>query len=214
MPSTDQILPRLVRTLSSYFRIGTFRLKDSSGVVQLRNAGDTAFADGAVNKLRVQGNNAANAVILTSPGALGSNVTFTLPGADGSTGQVIKTDGAGTLSFVSVNAIGINIQEESFTEATSSPVTIFSADANTIVLEVTVVISVAAGGGSPTVEVGITGTTNLFMTTAETDLLTVGTYTVYPETSVGVSTVNVLLSIVPSAQTFTGKVFVKYGIPG
>ncbi len=41
-----------------------------------------------------------NYIQLTAP-ALASNVSFILPGADGSAGQLMKTDGAGQLSFVS-----------------------------------------------------------------------------------------------------------------
>ena len=42
-----------------------------------------------------------NGVILKGPSTnLGSDVTFVLPDADGSAGQVIKTDGSGNLSFV------------------------------------------------------------------------------------------------------------------
>jgi len=38
-------------------------------------------------------------VALQAPGTVATNITFTLPGVDGSSGQAIVTDGAGTLSF-------------------------------------------------------------------------------------------------------------------
>ena len=34
-----------------------------------------------------------------------SNLTFTLPSADGTNGQVIQTNGSGTLSFVTVASV-------------------------------------------------------------------------------------------------------------
>ena len=40
--------------------------------------------------------------------AIASNVTFVLPGADGSNGQVIQTDGSGNLSFTSLPSAGIS----------------------------------------------------------------------------------------------------------
>ena len=40
-----------------------------------------------------------NKVKLTSPDTLAASETFKLPGADGSTGQFLKTDGSGALSF-------------------------------------------------------------------------------------------------------------------
>jgi hypothetical protein len=45
----------------------------------------------------------SGSVELDVPAAIGSDIEFTLPGADGSAGQVLSTNGAGALSFV--NAI-------------------------------------------------------------------------------------------------------------
>ena len=41
-----------------------------------------------------------NKVKLTTPDTLAANRTFKLPGADGTAGQVLMTDGNGNLSFV------------------------------------------------------------------------------------------------------------------
>ena len=43
-----------------------------------------------------------NKVKLTTPDALGADKTFKLPGADGSSGQAVVTDGSGALSFASM----------------------------------------------------------------------------------------------------------------
>ena len=47
-------------------------------------------------------------VALEAPATVSSNVTFTLPAADGSSGQVIKTDGSGALSFTDVAQAGFS----------------------------------------------------------------------------------------------------------
>lgn len=39
-------------------------------------------------------------VALQAPGTVATNVTFTLPGTDGSTGQLLSTNGSGVLSFI------------------------------------------------------------------------------------------------------------------
>ena len=44
--------------------------------------------------------NGSNYVALKAPASLASDVTFTLPSADGTADQVLKTDGSGNLSFV------------------------------------------------------------------------------------------------------------------
>ena len=43
-------------------------------------------------------------LLLKPPNSVGSSVTFTLPDADGSDGQALKTDGSGTLSFGDVSS--------------------------------------------------------------------------------------------------------------
>ena len=43
-----------------------------------------------------------NKVKLTTPDTLAANKTFKLPGADGSSGQAVVTDGSGALSFASI----------------------------------------------------------------------------------------------------------------
>jgi hypothetical protein len=49
--------------------------------------------------LRLEDASGGQYVALQAPTTVGSNVTFTLPGADGSSGQAVVTDGAGNLSF-------------------------------------------------------------------------------------------------------------------
>ena len=55
-----------------------------------------------------------NSVSLTTPTSNpGSNVTFKLPGADGSAGQVLQTDGNGNLTFVNLPSPGgITVAEQ------------------------------------------------------------------------------------------------------
>ena len=47
-------------------------------------------------------------VALEAPATVSSSVTFTLPAADGTSGQVIKTDGSGALSFTGVAQAGFS----------------------------------------------------------------------------------------------------------
>jgi len=48
--------------------------------------------------------NGSNYVALKAPNAVTSNVTWTMPGSDGSANQVLATDGSGTLSFTSTTS--------------------------------------------------------------------------------------------------------------
>jgi len=55
-------------------------------------------------ELRFQDASGGEYVALEAPATVGSNVTFTLPSADGSSGQAIVTDGSGALSFAAAGA--------------------------------------------------------------------------------------------------------------
>jgi len=65
---------------------------------------------GAEIRLPEDTDNGAHYVALKAADSIGSNVTFTLPSADGSNGQVIRTDGSGNLSFVTTSA-GVSLDE-------------------------------------------------------------------------------------------------------
>jgi hypothetical protein len=63
--------------------------------------------------------NGSNYVALKSPDSLASNLTLTLPSADGSSGQVLQTNGSGVLSFAGVSAsAGQVIQVVTATDST------------------------------------------------------------------------------------------------
>lgn len=54
---------------------------------------------GAQGDLRLADSDSSNYVALQAPATVASNVTFTLPSADGSNGQALVTNGSGALSF-------------------------------------------------------------------------------------------------------------------
>jgi hypothetical protein len=59
---------------------------------------------GAQGDLRLADSDSSNYVALQAPGTVASNVTFTLPSADGTSGQVLQTNGSGALSFTTVSS--------------------------------------------------------------------------------------------------------------
>mgnify|MGYP001257483968 FL=1 len=59
---------------------------------------------GASLSLMEDSDNGSNFVALKAPDSIGSNLTLTLPSSDGSNGQVLGTNGSGTLSFVSTTS--------------------------------------------------------------------------------------------------------------
>lgn len=57
---------------------------------------------GSQGDLRLADSDSSHYIALQAPAAVASNVTFTLPGTDGTNGQALVTNGSGTLSFATV----------------------------------------------------------------------------------------------------------------
>tara|TARA_R100001082_G_C4352672_1_gene155317 strand:+ start:140 stop:1570 length:1431 start_codon:yes stop_codon:yes gene_type:complete len=71
----------------------------------------TLFRDTTLNAqkdLRFADSDSSNYVAFQAPATIGSNVTWTLPAADGSANQSLTTDGSGTLSWAAAGVDGIS----------------------------------------------------------------------------------------------------------
>jgi hypothetical protein len=180
----------------------------------MRNGADSANAGLAAGTVKVKGSNASYGVTLDAPGSLGANVTLVLPSSDGNTGEYLKTDGSGTLTWDNPGSNADQTQVEAFTQATSSPLTIFSPADNTVLRQIIVEVVSAASGGSPAVAVGTVADPDAYMDELESDLKEVGVYTITPMVDLGVLPAAVVLTITPSGQTFSGKVYIVHSIPG
>ena len=75
---------------------------DSNKAIDEFIVGNSTSIGGTV-KFNEGTNNGTNFVGLKAPNTLATTTTFALPGADGSAGQFLKTDGAGNLEFMTVN---------------------------------------------------------------------------------------------------------------
>ena len=71
---------------------------DSNKAIDDLIVGNHATTGGSI-ELKEGTNNGTHHVQLKAPNALGGNLALTLPSADGNSGEVLKTNGSGTLSF-------------------------------------------------------------------------------------------------------------------
>jgi hypothetical protein len=85
---------------------------DSNKAIDEIFVGNSATVGGTV-KFNEGTNNGANFIGLKSPNSVGSSVTFTLPGSDGSSGHVLITDGSGGLSFSAPASSSITLAADS-----------------------------------------------------------------------------------------------------
>ena len=86
---------------------------DSNSAIDTLNIGNSATVGGTL-KFNEGTNNGSNFVSLKAPNSVASNFAMTLPGADGSSGHVLTTDGSGGLSFAAP-ATTLTLVDESST---------------------------------------------------------------------------------------------------
>lgn len=207
--------------------IGGVVLKNSSGNLIVRNTGDTADTEITASKVNVSG----DGIVLNSDSAgtgadwkitinrptsgMTADVTFTLPVDDGTPGQVLQTDGSGTLSFVSAGSTASALKQDATALAfgTSSPVTMFTTGASDVIESITVYVDTAFNGTTPTVTVGISGTTSKYSTTADVDLKTAGAYVIHPNLVAQGAESLIATYSASTSSAGAGRIVVAYATP-
>jgi hypothetical protein len=91
-------------------------LVDSNKAIDELFIGNNASSGGAI-KFNEGTNNGAHFVALKAPNSVASDVTFTLPGSDGTNGQVLTTNGSGVLSFSTISG-NLTIADDTSTTTT------------------------------------------------------------------------------------------------
>lgn len=114
----------------------------------------------AQGELRLQDSSGGQYVGFKSPATVTTNTIWTLPAADGTSGQVLSTNGSGTLSFATVTSDGTadwvsTIQTSNFTAAVNKAYWV-----NTTSAGVTVTLPTSAVKGDEIIIVDYAGTFN------------------------------------------------------
>lgn len=211
MALIDWIPSDLRGTLRTIFGISSVNIKDNSGVAEIRNEDDSAYAEAGVHSVRLHGSNATHYVKVSAPAGLSEAITWVFPAGLGTDGQVWGTDGLGNIVLVDPISNAVMVQKESFTQATGSPLTIFTPGDNHTILCVEIEVTVAASGGSPTVAVGDASDPDRDFDETDCNLKMARRYTVYPRTELGASPSPIILTITPDGETFSGIVRVWHG---
>ena len=108
---------------------------DSNSAIDSLIVGNDASAGGTI-KINEGTNNGTNFVGLKAGNDLAASTTFTLPTADGSAGQFIKTDGSGNLAFSTVNQF-IDLAGDTGTDTYNTAETLTFAGSGGLVQTVT-----------------------------------------------------------------------------
>jgi hypothetical protein len=205
------------------------KLKQSGNNLLVRNNADGADSEITASKVNISGesfvlnSDAAGAgadwtyTFLRPTSGMTAAVSLTLPVDDGTAGQVLSTDGAGVLSWVSSGSTSHLTARDTTTVAfgTSSPVTMFTLPANAVLEKVQVIIDTAFDTAA-TVTVGIVGTTSKYSGTSDVNLQATAesVFTVFSGKSPSGSTEAIIATYVASgASAGSARVIVDYSVP-
>jgi len=120
----------------------------------------------AVGAIQLNDNDDSNSVTIKALGTIASSYTLTLPPDDGTSGQVLTTDGAGVLTFTDKTAL-TSLDIDSFTDGTS--ITVAATD-KLLIQDGTTEKKINASQMLDYVETGITMTGDLTSTAGDTAL--------------------------------------------
>lgn len=151
---------KIIGTQTGRFILGLtgVSIKNNSGVLDVKNNADSAYASVKAEKVTVFNNTAGFGNTLQTQATQAANYTYSLPLDDGSPNQVLSTDGAGLLTWVSAASTAElwHSDTTSFAFGASSPVTMFTLPANSVVDKVSIIVDTAFDG-TPTCSVGVNG---------------------------------------------------------
>lgn len=225
----------LLGTVFSKFQLGLGgpNVKGSSGAIEARNAGDTAYTQMRMLLAAITGD---DIVLNEQASASGSSWKYTLrrpstgmthdltvvmPSADPAPGQAltVATFAANvvTLQWTTIAAGTDKVVVDTTTLAfgDSSPKALFTLPANAVVRDVQVVVDTAFNG-TPQLSVGVSGTTSKYLGNAQVDLAaSAGTsFTVHPNLPANGATEALIATYAAgSATAGSARILVSYVIP-
>ena len=219
-------------TLLTKFQIGIggVNLKNNSGNLLVRNSADNADAALTASQL----NNSGDVIVINSDASgsaadwsvtfgrpssgMTGNTAFRLPPNNGTAAFVLQTDGSGNTSWIA-NAGATN---QGVTDTTAlvfgstSPIAMFTLPANASIKAVRVIVDTAFNG-TPSISVGIAGTTSKYVASTQVDLLDVAgakIYEIYPNTIPVNNAENLIITYAANGATVgAARVQVDYVIP-
>ena len=216
-------------TTENIFRISANAWKGITGGIAARNSADSADVKVQASQFEATGN---TGLILNSDAAgsgadwsitlnrpatgMTAAYTLTLPVDDGSPSQVLQTDGSGVLSWVSAGgstADKMSVDTTSIAFGTASPITLFTTPANAIVHRVQVIIDTTFNG-TPTLTVGVSGTTSKYMTSGQ-NVLTGTAKDIYESNPGETASSETLIATYAAggASAGAGRILVYYSVP-
>jgi len=190
-------------------------LKNNAGDLEVRNNADTAFASVTVDEVTVFNNTAGFGNTIKTQATQAANYTYELPLTDGTSGQVLGTDGSGVLDWVSAASTTSSWKVDSTTVAfgSGSTVSMFTLPANAVIESVVVIVDTAFDG-TANLSVGISGNASKYFGSGDALLQTADRYEVPNQLdAVGTTEALEVAYSAGGATVGSARVLVSYAVP-
>lgn len=204
-------------TTQTSFQIGKGkpRLASATGQISVLNPDNTSSIFQSSSH-RFYNDTAGFYASLAGSASMAANVSWVLPSADGTSGQILSTDGSGNLVWATASGAPSNMvltDTTSFAFGTSSPIAMFTLPANAVVHRVEVIVDTAFDG-TPTLEVGISGNTTKYMASSMNDLAIADRWVSEPN-NIPVGTTEAIIGTYSAggATVGAGRIIVHYSNP-
>lgn len=211
-----RFLSDLIGTLAAYFRIRNVRLKDNGGALDIRDKDDTAFTGARTSIISVLLPAGTNSVSLSLPSEPVAPLDFKLPVADGTSGQVLTSDGAEGLYFTSVATAEntVKVYQSVVGHASVSPIAMFVPPANSTIRKIVLDVEEVFDGAAPQLSVGVTGDTARYMSVTANELDKIGIFEVMPLYEEDGTPEQIIVTLnADSSTTGSARVNVEYKLP-
>ena len=218
-------------TVLAKFQIGLggVKLNNDSGGLKVQNTSDVdspitgSQLNASGNEIDINSDAAETGAdwklkLIRPAAGMTADLSLTFPVSAGSPSQVLQTDGSGILSWLTP-ATGTQYISNDATNlafGTASPVTMFSLPVGAVVQEVRVIIDTAFDG-TPSLSIGIVGTTAKYMPATSIDLKAIAktTFIGYPAEAAIVGSPEAMIATYAAGGASVGaaRIEVDYCIP-
>ncbi len=217
----------LVGTLTGFFRIGLtgVRLENNAGNLRVRNSAGNADAQVTTSQLNNSGDSivvgTTNTLTVSRNSTAAANYTLVAPPGKSTDGWYLRQKagtGAGVveLEFAAVAGSSDKIATDTTSLAfgATSPVALFTLPANAVVQEVRVNVDTAFNG-SPSLSIGVAGTTSKYVASNQIDLtMAAMSFAIYPALAANGSSENLIATYAAGGATAgAARIEVDYVIP-
>ena len=209
---------KIIGTQTGRFVLGLtgVSIKNNSGALDVKNNADSAYASVKAQDVTIFNNTAGFGNQIRTQATQAADYVYDLPLDDGSPNQVLSTDGAGLLSWISAATTAElwHVDTTSVAFGSAATITMFTLPVNSVVDRVSVIVDTAFDG-TPTLSVGVNGgSASKYVGSGDNKMTVADRYDVpNQQAAVGGTEALEIYYVAGGASVGAGRVLITYATP-